>query len=391
MKLNKFVIFVLVMFFVSCTPKTDVKTLPTVELNGSSATSIPVKSGDHGIVAASGIVVPEQEAQMAFTVGGMLKTVNVKIGDQVAAGQILAELDNSSIKLDLEQAQRNLNELTSPASQAAAEQALAVARQNLKDQQDKVNSQFYRRASDTLIKKTQGEIDLAKDALARASDSYHVVARLEDGDSRKATALVALSNAQLRLNDLISKYNWYVGKPSEIDNALANAKLNVATTAVQEAEWYLSVLKGGKIPDGATGKSLANLQSSKTAIASAQDQLDHTRLVSPITGIVVKINAIAGETVSPGESLIYISDVTHLHVETTDLSERDVPSVTIGQKVQIAIKALNNSVVGYVVRISPVSEILGGDVVYKTTIEFDSIPEGLLSGMSVDVQYDTSK
>jgi len=85
--------------------------------------------------------------------------------------------------------------------------------------------------------------------------------------------------------------------------------------------------------------------------------------------------------------LIVISDVTHLHVETTDLSERDVPNVEIGQKVMISIKALNTDVPGHVTSISPVADTLGGDVVYKTTIEIDSPPAGLRAGMSVDVQY----
>ena len=390
MKFKIFVFLIMSILVVSCAPKTEMSALPTVVLNGASGTSVPVVISTRGLVAASGVIVAEQEAQMAFSVSGILETVNFAVGDQVKAGQVLAELDNTAIKLDLEQAQRNLKELSSAASQASAEQSLAEARQILKDQQDKVNALFYRRASDTLIKNTQGQIDLAKLALARASDSYRLVARREDGDNDKATALVAMTNAQLHLNELTSKINWYIGKPSEIDSALANAKMDVAKTAVQEAEWYLSELKGEKIPDGATGKQLAVIQSARTSVASAQDRLDHTFLISPISGIIVKTGGIAGETVSTGELLFLISDVNHLHVETTDLSERDVPSVAIGQKVDISIKALNTTVSGHVSQISPVADTLGGDVVYKTTIQFDSFPEGIRAGMSVDVQYDTS-
>jgi hypothetical protein len=38
-----------------------------------------------------------------------------------------------------------------------------------------------------------------------------------------------------------------------------------------------------------------------------------------------------------------------------------------------------------------VADTLGGDVVYKTTIEIDSPPDGLRAGMSVDVQYGVSQ
>jgi multidrug efflux pump subunit AcrA (membrane-fusion protein) len=293
--------------------------------------------------------------------------------------------------MDYAQAQRTLKELTSAASQAAAAQDLALARQALKDQQDNVDAQFYKRASDTLIDNTQGEIDLAKQALTRAADSYRQVARKEDGDSRKAAALVAMTSAQMRLNDLIAKYNWYSGKPSDIDAALERAKLDVAKAAVQEAEWYLSVLKGEAVPAEATGSKMAQLETARNTVATLKDRLEHARLVSPIIGTVIDVNSIVGESVTPGQVIFTISNVTRLHVETSDLSERDVPKVKVGQAVQVSVKALNMTVPGHVVRISPLADILGGDVVYKTVIELDETPEGLLAGMSVDVIYETAQ
>jgi len=34
-----------------------------------------------------------------------------------------------------------------------------------------------------------------------------------------------------------------------------------------------------------------------------------------------------------------------------------------------------------------VADTLGGDVIYKTTIALDSLPDGIRSGMSVTVNY----
>ncbi len=365
--------------------------IPTVVLVNTASTNAGGSSFSGGTVAASGTIVASQDAQMAFTVGGLLKKVNVAAGDHVDIGQVLVELDSASIQMELEQAQRALKELTSMAAQASSAQALAVARQAVLDAQDKVDSRTFKRATDTLIDNTQGEIDLAKQALSRASDSYRRVARLEDGDSRKAAALVAMTSAQLRLNTLIATYNWYAGKPTDVDAALANANLDAAKAAVQEGEWYLAALRGDQLPAEATGSNLARLEAAKDAVASAQDRLDKTRLVSPISGTVITVNGIAGETVSPGVIFIKISDVAHLRVETTDLSERNVPYVKVGQTVSIIVKALNQTIQGHVTRISPVADTIGGDVVYKTTIELDDPPQALLVGMSVDVQYNTGQ
>jgi multidrug efflux pump subunit AcrA (membrane-fusion protein) len=390
MKLKFLILALAVCSLVSCSSNSSATALPTVDINApAKPTTQAGLAVGRGNPAASGIIVAEQEARMAFSAAGSLKIVNFVEGDQVTAGQVLAELDNDSNQRDLEQVQRNLTELTSPGSQAAAAKALANAQQELKDQQDKVDGLLYRRASDTLIQKTQSEINLAKQALSRASDAYRKVARLQNDDNRKAEAVLAMTNAQLRLNDLVSKYNWYTGKPSEIDTALAKAKYDIAKTSVQEAEWYLAALKGASIPANASGANLARLEAAQADVADAQQRLDKTRLVSPIAGVVIKVNKIVGEMVSPGEVLFVISDVKNLHVETTDLSERDVASVKVGQKVTVTVKALNIDITGQVTSISPVADTIGGDVVYKTKIYFEAAPEGLRAGMSVDVRYQT--
>jgi multidrug resistance efflux pump len=102
------------------------------------------------------------------------------------------------------------------------------------------------------------------------------------------------------------------------------------------------------------------------------------------------VNIVVGEYATPAQVLVVLSDTATLRVETTDLSERDVPKVKVGQPVNVFVQALNENVAGHVSLISPISSTLGGDVVYKTTIDLDAFPEGLRSGMSVDVQFQTT-
>ncbi len=130
------------------------------------------------------------------------------------------------------------------------------------------------------------------------------------------------------------------------------------------------------------------LEQARDALESAQKQFNNTRLVAPITGTVLKVNVVAGEYASPAAPPVTIGDVDQLHVETTDLSERDVPKVEVGQAVNIFVEALGENLTGHVSMISPVSNTLGGDVVYKTTIELDAQPAGLRAGMSVEVQFE---
>lgn len=364
--------------------------LPTVALDGSVPAAAPQKSVGGGSVAASGIVIPASEAEMALISGGNVQAVNVTVGDLVTAGTILAELDNTTIQLELAQAQRNLAELTSPAAVAATEQAIAIARQNVEDTQEKVDGVFYPRASDTLIQKTQADIDLAKQALSRAADAYRQVARREDGDTQKAQALRNLTETQLYLDSLVANYNWYTSSPTEIDTALITANLAAAQAALQEEQWYLAALKGESLPAEATGKKLAQLRQAQDNLAAAQERLANSRLVAPFDGTVAAVEIVVGEFAAPGKILVVLSQLDPLLVETTDLSERDVPQVQIGQTVNVFVEAIGENIPGTVKMIAPTSETLGGDVVYKTTIELESLPEGLRPGMSAEVQFEAA-
>ena len=364
--------------------------LPTVALDSGDTpdqTAAPAKVGGGGITA-SGTIVPLEEARMAFTLGGNVKVVNVKVGDQVTAGQVLVELENATLQIDLAQAERNLKELTSPVAIAAADLAVANAQKAMEEAQDDVDGLNYARASETRIDNLQAEIDLAKKSLTLAQDSYRQVSKLPDGDTKKASALYNMTEAQLRMNALVAEYNWITGRPSETDAAIIRANYDSAKAALQEAQWYAAALKGEQVPAEATGSRLAALESAQNAITAARTRLDQTRLVAPISGKVVVMELIAGEYAPPGQIILIVSDVSQFQVETTDLSERDVPRIAVGQSVSIFIEALGANATGQVVSISPVADTLGGDVVYKTTIDLDEQPEGALAGMSVEVSFE---
>ncbi|RPH60785.1 MAG: HlyD family efflux transporter periplasmic adaptor subunit [Chloroflexi bacterium] len=198
-----------------------------------------------------------------------------------------------------------------------------------------------------------------------------------------------MTNAQLRLNTLVANYNWYSGKPTATDAAIIQANLDTAKATLLEAQWFLAALKGEQLPAEAIGAKLSMLEQARDALESAQKRLDNTRLVAPISGTVILVNVVAGEYASPATPLVFISNVDQLHVETTDLSERDIPKVEVGQAVNIFVEALNENVSGHVKLISPLADTLGGDVVYKTTIELDAPLPGLRAGMSVEVQFQT--
>jgi RND family efflux transporter MFP subunit len=176
--------------------------------------------------------------------------------------------------------------------------------------------------------------------------------------------------------------------------------------AVQEAEWsavsaealrdrardpYKKVVSEGRVLYAAgyvekRNEMEARFQAAQADLDAAKYEFAQGTLLAPFDGTVVDIDIKPGEFAQSGQVIITVADVANMQVETTDLSERDVPAVQIGQTANVYIEALDVTVTGRVTKISPMSETVGGDVVYPVTIELDEQPVGLLWGMSAEVE-----
>ena len=136
-------------------------------------------------------------------------------------------------------------------------------------------------------------------------------------------------------------------------------------------------------------KAQAQADQAKAVWDSALASLGQATLTAPFDGMIVEVTVIPGELVGANQAVITLADLNNLQIATTDLSERDIARVKIGQHVSIYVEALNATITGKVIRISPIAKTVGGDVVYPVTIELDEQPDGLLWGMTAEVQIAT--
>jgi multidrug resistance efflux pump len=119
---------------------------------------------------------------------------------------------------------------------------------------------------------------------------------------------------------------------------------------------------------------------------AALENLSLATLTTPISGTIASVDISLGETVTPGLIVVIIGDMSEMQLETTDLSERDIPDVRIGQSVSAYIDALGQEVSGKISYIAPQASTLGGDVVYAVTITLDEKVPELRWGMSAEVK-----
>ena len=176
-----------------------------------------------------------------------------------------------------------------------------------------------------------------------------------------------------------------------LDTTLLAAQVKQAQANVDSTKTQLAYLIR-------IGTDQEHLKSAQADIDAVQAQLDSANatlaeatLTASFNGTIASVDISPAETVTPGMIVITLGDLSHFQIETTDLSERDVPSVQVGQSADITIQALNKQVTGKVIDISRISSTVGGDVVYKVTIQLDDQSQGLRWGMTTDVKIVTGQ
>ncbi|MBI4927637.1 MAG: HlyD family efflux transporter periplasmic adaptor subunit [Anaerolineae bacterium] len=374
--------------------------LPTVVLDAASAPAgtqapAPVVSGAE--VTASGAVYPARQVQVAAAQGGNVAEVLVTQGQQVTAGTILVRLSGSerlsaaveAARTELLVAQQDLQKLKDNAGQARAAALLRLANANkaLNDATKERASSQYRVGSDASIDAARANVIVAKDTLDRAQEAYDAVASQGDDSLVKAGALSALSSAQKAYNRAVANLNYLLEKPNPLDVDLAEARFQAAQAEVDAAQRELEKWQSGPDP-AALALAEQRVTFTQAQLAASQAALRDMEITAPYDATVVELTVDPGAWVTPGQPLLALADLAHLQVRTSDLSERDVSSVQVGQPALVTVKALGLELNGQVSEISLLAESLGGDVVYTTVIDLlDAAPPELRAGMSVDVRF----
>lgn len=371
--------------------------LPTIVLGNDSSTPQEAAPGIGAGVTASGMVVPAQEAQLAFTLAGEVETVDVAVGDRVEAGQVLIRLAGSeklaaaieSARVELLSAQQARDRLYKdlPDDQTAALQALTDAREAVRDAERQLHS-LNTPAEAIDVESAWASVVLARDKLDEARKDYQPYENKPEDNVVRAAFLNKLAEAQGVYDDAVRRYNNLAGiAGNEFDRSQAEAKLEIAQARHELAQQEYEKLQKG--PDSDTvALAEARIQNAQAQIEANQSALADLELKAPFAGTVGRVDVHSGEWVIAGQPILVLADLEDLRVDTTDLSERDVPGIEIGQPARVFIEALNQDVTGRVREISPLAETLGGDVVYRVTIDLDTLPQGLRPGMSAEIQFE---
>lgn len=284
--------------------------------------SAEVRMGDVSkVLEATGIIKAQVGAivKIGARATGTIKEMNVRVGDHVEKGQVIAMIDDR-------EAQANLAEVKARLAQVQAQLTLT-------------ESVYPKRIA-------EAEANLE---LARAKRDY-AQANLRRQQKLFEKGLIAQDSLeQVRRDAIISA---------------SEANANEASLIRIKAEFDKERLKDRMA-----------VEEARAALNSVETKLSYAKIISPITGVVANITTQQGETVVAGlqvANLITVLDPSRLEMWIY-VDETDVGQVKPGMRARFTVDAFpGRTFKGQVDQIYPQPEIRDNIVYYQALVRLDA-------------------
>jgi multidrug resistance efflux pump len=363
---------------------------------------------------------------LGFVVSGRLRSIDVRPGDVVEEGAVLATLDGTALNEAVTSAELQVAQAETTLAQAqltledllnweADEMAVAVAEANLALAEagyEKALTQDSAAANS--LTSARIAVDQANRALADAQEAYDNAwdeARDWEQFYDEPTCLPGQSGSQV---NPCTGINW--SKRIELDRegstralqgaqeglevaranynlALAGLNNNNAPNAeasVTSAEQALHQARTGP-KDSEIAAARLQVEQAELSLEQAEFNLDQARraledavLLAPWAGTILSVDLAPGAMIGAGTPILTLLDAGNMQFHTTNLSERDLAEIEAGQAVEITLKSYpGQDIKGTVDRIVPQSSgVVGDAATFVVVIDLEASDLRLLPGMT---------
>lgn len=385
------------------------------------AETTPVRQDVSNSLSGTGTLNPANTYTVKSLVDGKILTGGFEEGDKVEEGDVLYTIDSSDASTNLEkasialqQAQRSYDK-TVDLQYVRAEVDGTVSSLKVAKGDQVASGQevaVIRDSSKMLLNLLFPAADAANFSVGQSADvMLDGTFETLKGTITAITGTDELSTGNLLVRTVTIRVNNAGGlTTAQAATASVNGVSSIASaTFAYQAERTLTAQAGGtvsaiNVQEGdavskgdilieLTGDDLTesiqsaseSLRSAEISMQNQQDNMSNYTITSPISGTIIEKDAKQGDALTSGSTLCVIYDLSYLEM-VINVDELQIGALSVGQKVQITADAVaDKTYVGTVTRVSMKGSSSGGTTTYPITIRIDDT-DGLRPGMNANAE-----
>jgi HlyD family secretion protein len=371
-------------------------------------------------ILATGQVTSTTDLNLSFNSSGFVKSIKVKVGDKVKAGQILATLDQASTYASLTSARGALlaaNARYKRILEGATSEEVSLS-QIILDQTKLTQQTLVENAYQNLLNSTpeavpedgtseyeaptiSGTYNLGKEGkiilgtyYSSGGMSFNISGLIEGTGLVDTIIKQPIGNSGLYIIFPSSSNNnitdWVIEIPNKkATNYLTNynayqATLAQAQSAIDQRTAELALKKSEARPSEIE-LAMADIISAQGQVELASSRYNDTIITAPLEGTITSIDIKVGELASALKQVIVLQDVFNIYLEA-NINEANIASINLGMPVDITYDAFGSDKIfkGSITKIDPSSTLVSGVVNYKITATVEQV-EGIRPGMTANM------
>lgn len=369
-------------------------------------------------VTATGSITPQETVDVVIDWTGKVQEVFVERGDLIAEGDLIGSVVNESLgsdiasannslrqqEISLEKQKSNLTKTITAPEAGRIKDLKAMLGEDLSSTASAFGQVCWISPDSTMTMTFTAPYQYEKD------DTFEV--ETKSGIRIRSTVTVSGDNKQITL-DIHDDHMLEIGEEVTVFKPGENEILGRGTVSLKNG---IKVTGSGKVTEilvnendiVARGQELFRLDTSEAelsfesqtiSVSDAQRKISDLRkdvgksdIPAPISGVISALNLTKNTNCNTGTTVATIQSVDRLET-VVNVDELDIAKISVGQKAEITLEALEGEVfTGTVTKIAVVGDNANGFATFPVTIAIDN-PDRIKIGMSceVTIEVDSAK
>ena len=365
-----------------------------------------------------GSIEAPYNVKISSKVTGLLQSMNLREGDKVTAGQVVATIDPSATEAQVHQQEALVAEAKARLAQAnlATNSTNVGITAQIQQQNAAVNSAtaFYKQvqenyksqvaAAQSSVIDAQGRLDSATSAIANAKANLasakanlaNAQAKLNRSNALFAKGFIAAQDVEDKQTQVAVSQSGVEVAQGQIDGAISAQKsaqaqkdsaqfqagivktkgvsdIEAARSSLVQSRAALAVAKSNTSQKFAYQENLNALRSAvdvaEAQLRNARSLLNDTVLHSSVSGYVSAKYLDSGTVVTAGTPIISVQSARQVYM-TTSVSEEISPLIHKGMSASVELDALpGKTFIGAIQEINPAAELQSRQFVLRVTLD----------------------